>query len=140
MNITFDPLDPILLVFEGVYLVVGVGLLLWSGKVRSEWVRASLAGLGLSIIAFRLLAIIPSWWLYFADGRLGWGGQGCVEINPFTDAGISCIKQAAKDTVVVIENAVVLGGFIFAFVWWQKKHPKQLASGEAKPETTGGYK
>lgn len=134
MNFTFDPLDPILLLFEVVYLAVGAGLLLLSGKVKSEWVRASLAGFGLSIIGLRLLAVLPSWWLYFADGKLGWGGQGCVELD------LQCGKQALKDTVVVIENAAVLGGFITAFLIWQRKNPKQLAPGEGKSEATGGYR
>ena len=34
----------------------------------------------------------------------------------------------------------VLGGFVVGFLIWQKKFPKQLAPGEAKPEATGGYK
>lgn len=140
MNITWDPLDPILLLFEGVYFAIAIGLLLVSSKVKSEWVRATLAGMGISILGFRVLAIIPSWWLYYAEGVMGWGGQGCVEINPTTPDGISCLKQAAKDTVVVIQNALALGGFVAAFVWWQKKHPKQPGPGEAKLETTGGYK
>jgi hypothetical protein len=140
VNITWDPLDPILLLFEGVYIAIAIGLLLWSSRVKSEWVRATLAGLGISILGFRLLAIIPSWWLYFAEGQMGWGGQGCLEITPNTPDGIQCYKQTAKDLVVVIQNAVVLGGFVAAFVWWQKKHPKQLGPGEEKLESTGGYK
>lgn len=140
MNITWDPLDPILLLFEVIYIAIAVGLLLWSSRVKSEWVRATLAGLGISILGIRLLAILPSWWLYFAEGRIGLGGQGCVEINPATKDGIQCFKQVGKDLVVVVQNAVVLGGFVAAFVWWQKKHPKQLGSGEEKLEATGGYK
>ena len=133
MNITWDPLDPILLLFEPIWLGLGVALMLVSGRAKSEWVRASLAALGLSILGLRLLAILPSWWLYFAETKLDWGGQGCVELD------LSCLKQAAKDTVVVIQNAVVLGAFVVGFILWQKKHPKQLAPGESKPEG-GGYK
>lgn len=134
MNITFDPLDPVLLIFEGIWILLGLGLLLLSGRYKSGWVKASVAGLGLSILSVRLLMVLPSWWLYFADGTLDWGGQGCVELD------ISCLKQAAKDTVVVIQNAVVLGAFVVGFIIWQKKNPKQLAPGESKPEATGGYK
>lgn len=133
LAITFDPLDPILLLFEGVYFLIAFALLGAAFKTKSEWVKASLAALGLSIIALRTLAVLPSWWLYFADTRLDWGGQGCVAID------LSCIKQAAKDTVVVIENAVVLGAFVVGFMIWQRKFPKQLASGESKPDA-GGYK
>ena len=129
-----DTSNPVLLLFEVLYIGIGIALLLASSRVKSEWVKASLAGFGLAIIGLRLLAVIPSWWLYFSDGHLHWGGQGCSAI----DAG--CIKQAVKDTAVVIENAVVLGGFVVGFLIWQKKFPKQLAPGESKPEATGGYK
>lgn len=134
MNFTFDPLDPILLLFEGVYLIVGFGLLALGPRLKSEWVGATMSGMGLSILGLRLLAVLPSWWLYFADGKLKWGGQGCVELDT------SCLLQSLKDTIVVIENAVVLGAFIVGFLIWQKKHPKQLAPGESKPEATGGYR
>jgi hypothetical protein len=134
VNVTFDPLDPILLLFEIVYIVVAVWLMWLGPRMKSEWVGATLAGMGLSILGLRLLAVLPSWWLYFADGTLKWGGQGCVELDT------SCLLQSLKDTVVVIQNAVVLGGFIVGFSIWQKKHPKQLAPGEAKADATGGYR
>jgi hypothetical protein len=134
VNLTFDPVSPVLLLFEGAYFAIAIGLIVMSAKVRSEWVRAGLAGFGLMTLAWRTLAILPSWWLYFAEGELGFGGQGCVELD------VSCLKQAAKDTVVVVQNAVVLGAFVVALLVWQRRNPKQLAIGEDKPEATGGYK
>lgn len=134
-DITFpDTANPALLLFELIYLGIAVALLLISGRVKSEWVRATLAALGLAIIGLRLLAVVPSWWLYFSDSHLHWGGQGCTALD------LQCLKQAIKDTGVVIENALVLGGFIVGFLIWQKKFPKQLSPGESKPEATGGYK
>lgn len=134
-DLTFpDTANPALLLFEALYIGVAIALLLASYKVKSEWVKATLAAFGLAILGLRLLAVIPSWWLYFSDSHMKWGGQGCTAIDA------SCLKQAAKDTIVVIENAVVLGGFVVGFLIWQKKFPKQLAPGEAKPEATGGYK
>lgn len=129
-DFTIDPLSPVLVLFEGVYIGISILLLLASSKIKSEWAKASVAAFALMMISWRLLAVLPSWWLYYADGRLGWGGQGCVEIDA------ACIKQVLKDTVVVIQNAVVLGGFVVAFLMYQKKNPKQLASGEGKPEAT----
>jgi len=134
-DLTFpDTANPALLLFEALYIGIAIALLLASYKVKSEWVKATLAAFGLAILGLRLLAVIPSWWLYFSDSHLKMGGQGCTALD------MSCLKQAIKDTVVVIENAVVLGGFVVAFLIWQKKFPKQLAPGEAKPEATGGYK
>ena len=134
MNITIDPLSPALLLFEAVYIAVSVGLLVLSQRMKTEWGRAGVAGFALMILALRSLAIWPSWWLYYAEGELGWGGQGCVALD------LSCLKQTVKDTIVVIENVIALGVFVVAFVIWQKKFPKQLAPGEAKPDATGGYK
>lgn len=127
-------ISPKWLLVEGVYFAICGGLLLWAFKARSEWVRASIAAFAISVIAWRTLAVIPSWWLYYAEGQLKWGGQGCIQLD------LSCLQQTIKDTVVVVENAVVLGGFIVAFWLYQKKFPRQLAPGESKSEATGGYK
>ncbi|MFN2614412.1 MAG: hypothetical protein ABR552_06275 [Actinomycetota bacterium] len=145
MNITFDPLEPVLLILHLLWLVVGAALLAAAFRAKSEWVKATLAAFGMSLIGLFLLAILPSWWLYFADGRLGWRGNGCVAINPFASGtahadAISCYKQTLKDLVVVIENAVVVGILVVGFLMYQKKFPRQLAAGEPKPEATGGYK
>jgi hypothetical protein len=134
-DLTFpDTANPALLFYELIYIAVAIALLIASSRVKSEWVRAGLSAFGLAILALRLLAVIPSWWLYFSDSHLHWGGTGCTAIDA------QCIKQAVKDTAVVIENALVLGGFIVGFLIWQKRNPKQLAPGESKPEVTGGYK
>ena len=134
VGLVFNSLSPFWLLLEGVYFVVGALLLGAAFRSRSEWVRAGLAALGLAILAWHILAVLPSWWLYYADGVLGWGGNGCTKLDPV------CFKQAAKDIVVVMENAVGLGAFVVAFAMYQKKFPKQLAPGEPKREMTGGYK
>ena len=41
------------------------------------WTKAVIASLILWFIGITALAVIPSWWLYFADETLGWrGGEG----------------------------------------------------------------
>jgi len=133
-NITFDPLDPRLFFFELIWFAIAGGLLLGAYRSKNEWMRATLASLALAIIGIRLLAVLPSWWLYFADTKMKWGGQGCATID------LQCVKQTIKDLVVVVENGAVLGAFVVGFLIYQRKFPKQLASGESKPEATGGYK
>ena len=122
------------LLVEVVYLAIAAGLFAGAYKAKTGWGKAGLGAMALTIIAWHLLAILPSWWLYYSDGVLGWGGNGCSALD------VKCLKQAIKDTVVVIENGVVLGGFVVAFLMYQKKFPKQLAAGEKKPDATGGYK
>jgi hypothetical protein len=36
------------------------------------WTSAFIAGIGISFAAIVLLAVIPSWWIYFAANQLGW--------------------------------------------------------------------
>lgn len=140
-----DFTSPIWLLAEAVWIGLSVALLLGAFKAKSEWIKAGLGSLALSIIGFRLLMVVPSWWLYYSEGQMKWGGQGCIQLNiaelfKSESASNQCLKQAIKDTVVVIENGVILGAFVVAFLIYQKKFPKQLAAGESKPEATGGYK
>jgi len=134
LGLVFNSISPFWLVLELVYVGIAFALLGAAFRANSQWVRASLGALGMAILAWHVLAILPSWWLYYADGVLGWGGNGCTKLDPV------CFKQIAKDTVVVIENAIGLGALVVAIVMFQKKFPKQLAPGETKGETTGGYK
>ncbi len=134
LGLVFNSVSPFWLLFELVYFAIALALLGAAFRAKSEWVRAGLGVLGVGIILWHILAIVPSWWLYYADGVLGWGGNGCTKLD------MICLKQIAKDTIIVIENAVALGALVVAFLIYQKKFPKQLAAGEPKRETTGGYK
>lgn len=129
-----DPLSIPFLLFEGAWIVLGFAFLAAAYRARSEWVKASLGMMGIAILGIRTLMVIPSWWLYYADAELKWGGNGCVTLD------LQCLKQSVKDTIVVVENGIMIGAFIVAFWLYQKRFPKQLAPGEAKPEATGGYK
>jgi hypothetical protein len=134
LGLVFNSVSPFWLILEGVYIVAALALLGAAFRSKSEWTRASLGALGMAILAWHILAILPSWWLYYADGVLGWGGNGCTKLD------MVCLKQAARDIVIVGENAVGLGAFVVGMLMFQKKFPKQLASGEPKREMTGGYK
>lgn len=134
LGLVFNSISPAWLILEVVYIVLAAILMAAAYRAKSEWVKAGLATLGLAILAWHILAILPSWWLYYADGVLGWGGNGCTKLDA------SCLKQSTRDIIVVGENAVGLGAFVVGFLVWQKKFPKQLASGEPKREMTGGYK
>ncbi len=138
-GIVFNDISPAWLLLEGIYFAVAAGLLVLAFKAKTGWAKASFGAFGLAILAWHTLAILPSWWMYYADGVLGWGGQGCTSLAS-GDEIISCLKQSARDIVVVGENGVALGAFVLGFLIYQKKFPKQLAAGESKPEATGGYR
>ena len=134
LGLVFNSVSPFWLLVEGVYMAGAIALLLAAFRAKSGWVKGGLAALGVAIISWHVLAILPSWWLYYADGVLGWGGNGCTKLD------MICFKQVAKDVVTVTENAVGMGALVVAYGIYQKKFPKQLASGEPKRESTGGYK
>jgi hypothetical protein len=111
-------ISPWWLLVELIYIGGSLVLLGVAFRSQNQWTRAGLASFGIALISWRLLG----------------GGQGCSQIDG------QCLKQAAKDIVVVAENGIVLGGIVVGFLLWQKRFPKQLAPGEKKPEATGGYK
>ena len=90
-----------------------------------RWVQLSLLSLGLFAAMIVVFAIIPSFWLYFADGTLKW---------------TSFWLNKLRDVIVTGYYVVVLGAAIAGVVTWNKRHPKILPSGEDKREATGGYK
>jgi uncharacterized membrane protein AbrB (regulator of aidB expression) len=134
LGLVFNNVSPFWLLLEAVYFVLAGVLLAVAFRAKSEWVKASLGALALAILAWHITAVLPSWWLYYADGVLGWGGNGCTKLD------VSCLKQSARDIIVIGENSVGFGAFIVGLLVWQKKFPKQLAAGEPKREMTGGYK
>ena len=76
LGLAFNDKSPLWLILqEAVYLGLAFSLLGVAYKAKSEWVRAGLATLGLAVLAWHVLAIVPSWWLYYADGVLGLGRQ-----------------------------------------------------------------
>jgi len=135
LGLVFNSISPFWVAGEFIaYMVLAVALLAAAYRAKSEWTRAVLGAVGLAFVAWYVLAILPSWWLYYADGVLGWGGNGCTKLD------MVCLKQVGKDLVVVTENAIGLGALVVGLLMFQKKFPKQLAPGEPKRETTGGYK
>jgi hypothetical protein len=47
------------------------------------WTKAVVVSLGLWFIAIGSIAILPSWWLYFADQKLGWRPCPCPDTLHF---------------------------------------------------------
>jgi hypothetical protein len=90
-----------------------------------RWVQLSLVALGLFAAMIVVFGIIPSYFLYFADGTLKWTGFWLNKL---------------RDVIVTGYYVVVVGAGIAWIVAWNKRHAKVLPSGEEKREATGGYK
>ncbi|HET9292102.1 MAG TPA: hypothetical protein VFQ49_13585 [Actinomycetes bacterium] len=102
-----------------------------------RWVKLTLVTMGIWVALFVTMAVIPSFWLYFADGTLKWTGTFSV---PYGFGELTLPMQAVRDVVVVIWYGVALGAFGLAIYLYNKRNPRTLPSGEEKREATGGYK
>jgi cytochrome c biogenesis factor len=84
-----------------------------------------------------MLAVIPSWWLYFADATLKWTDNFTLSLGI---RKIVLAKQVIRDLIVVVWYGVALlaAGRLIAI--YNKRNPRVLAPDESKREATGGYK
>ena len=90
-----------------------------------RWIAVSLSAFVTFAILLVVLAIIPSFWLYLADGTLKWTSQ---------------LLQAVRDIIVSGYYVVALVVIGAAAVIWNRRNQKVLSQCEAKREATGGYK
>jgi hypothetical protein len=102
-----------------------------------RWVRLVLITLGIWISLFVTMAVIPSFWLYFADGTLKWTGKFSV---PYGFGELVLPMQMVRDVIVVLWYGLALGACGLAIRAYNRRSPKTLPSGEEKREATGGYK
>jgi hypothetical protein len=102
-----------------------------------RWVALTLVTMGIWIALFITMAVIPSYWLYFADGTLKWTGK--LEV-PLGFRTLTLPMQAVRDVVVLIWYTVALVAAGLAIRVYNKRNPKVLPAGEEKREVTGGYK
>jgi hypothetical protein len=100
LGLVFNSLSPFWLLLEAVWIAVGAVLLGVAYRAKSEWVKAAFATLGLAILGWHILAVLPSWWLYYADGVLGWGGNGCtnIDVSAPSSSGSSCGRRSSPSS------------------------------------------
>jgi hypothetical protein len=102
-----------------------------------RWVKLVLVTMGIWVALFVTMAVVPSFWLYFADGTLKWTGRLTV---PYGLGELDLPMQAVRDLVVVLWYGVTLGAFGLGIRIYNQRNPKTLPSGEEKREATGGYR
>src|SRR5215208_4402837 len=73
-----------------------------------RWVRLVLITMGIWLLLFVTMAVIPSYWLYFADGTLKWTGKFTV---PYGFGELDLPQQAIRDVIVVVWYGLILAGF-----------------------------
>ncbi|HEY1332483.1 MAG TPA: hypothetical protein VGH10_13555 [Actinomycetota bacterium] len=97
------------------------------------WTKAAVASFLLWLLAIVFIAVIPSWWLYFAGNTLHWTG-------PPTGAGGKWsfwLKQGA-DLVAIMLFSIPTGLFIVVPYFVQKQRRK--LRGQDMSRASGGYR
>ena len=130
--------------WAGIAIMLGSALLtaLFAGialKLRDSygWISAIFGSLAALIVLWWFFGIIPSAWVYFADGRTDLlGGRVIPNALPFA----TNFYEVFRDLVVVAEQGVAVLGLVVVVLQIQKRFPKALAEGEEARAQSGGYK
>jgi hypothetical protein len=92
------------------------------------WTKAVVFSLGFSFFCVVSMAVIPSFWLYFAEQKLGWDGlSGTSDWRPLARDFVA-VNLATGPFVTVVVIAAVMQN-------WRRK----LRGGSAE-RPTGGYR
>ena len=135
--------------WAGIAIIIGsgvltVGLLALALLLRDRmgWMSAIFGTMAATIAGFWAFGIIPSAWIYFADGQ-----RDLLEntIIPGTlgigDAVIAAnFYQVFRDSVVMAETTIAMVAFAVLALVIQKRYPRALAEGEESRPQSGGYK
>jgi hypothetical protein len=90
-----------------------------------HWIQVSLLAIGFFVLMLVFFAVIPSYFLYFADGTLKWTSFWLNKLRDMIVSGYYVV-------VLVVGGAAV--------VLYNKRNTRVLPAGEDKREATGGYK
>jgi len=109
------------------------------------WTNAVLFSLALTFFLLIATSIMPSFWMYFAEQKLGWGGPTDVE-GFLTNIFDPSFPHLSSETLLQIRDAIAMGLTTVPFVAvlvvasaaqnWRKR--LRGASGVTRP--TGGYR
>jgi hypothetical protein len=95
------------------------------------WTKAVVVAFVLWFLAIGLIGFLPSWWLYFADQKLGWNPCPCPDT-------LAWIKYELRDVIAIILFSIPFGAFIILPYHLQKLRRRLRSESESRP--TGGYR
>jgi len=121
------------------YLVLALVCVFFAFKLRPTrgWLSSIFGVMAITIAFFWGFGIVPSAWVYFADGA-----QEILQGNviPAALPGADNFYEVFRDTIVVVLTALGITGFCLAALAIQRRFPRGLAEGEEASPKTGGYK
>jgi hypothetical protein len=93
-----------------------------------SWTTAVAFSLGLAFFSVISMAVIPSFWLYFAEQKLGWDGlSGTSDWRPLARDAVAAGLATGPFFTVVVAGAIVQN--------WRRK-----LRGASAERPTGGYR
>jgi hypothetical protein len=113
-----------------------------------EWTWTSAVLFSLAITFFILIStsIMPSFWMYYAEQRIGWAGPTDLEAFLRQPFGTSITDPLSSYGYVMVRDAIAMGLTTLPFVLllvvsaamqnWRKK----LRGGDAGSRASGGYR
>ena len=111
-------------------------------RERQGWLSALFGVMAALLSSWWLLGIIPSAWVYFADSQSELLADQVIP-SQIVVGGLqvaSNFYNVFRDSIVMIQGAIVVVGYFVLALMIQKRFPGGLAEGEERGPTTGGYK
>jgi hypothetical protein len=113
-----------------------------------EWTWTSAVTFALVLTFFLLIStsIMPSFWMYYAEQKIGWAGPTDIEAFLRTPFGTGFTDPLSPDGYLMVRDAIAMGLTTLPFVLvlvasaalqnWRKK----LRGGQSAARPTGGYR
>jgi hypothetical protein len=90
------------------------------------WTSAFIAGIVISFLAIIFLAVVPSWWIYFASNKLGWTDPKRILVT--------IRDMLAMGYLTVVAAAFVVTGYLVQVI------RKRLRGEKQAERYSGGYR
>ena len=133
----------------GVAIIMGsgammIGFSLIAMKLRDTygWLSSIFGMMAATVAAWWAFGIIPSAWIYFADGQRDLMENTVIPGTLGTPRFMISTNfyQVFRDNVVMAETTIAMVAFAVLALQIQKRFPRALAEGEEARPQSGGYK
>ena len=123
-------------------MMIGFGLAALILRDKFGWLSAIFGMMSATVAAWWAFGIIPSAWIYFADGQRDLMENTVIPATFGTPRFMIATNfyQVFRDLVVIMETQIAMVAFAIIALQIQKRFPRALAEGEEARPQSGGYK
>jgi hypothetical protein len=123
-------------------MMIGFGLAAVILRDKFGWLSAIFGMMSATVAAWWAFGIIPSAWIYFADGQRDLMENTVIPGTLGTPRFMIATNfyQVFRDLVVIMETQIAMVVFAIIALQIQKRFPRALAEGEEARPQSGGYK